>query len=286
MDKASEVIIYIDSCDIINCCDGNNGLLEKAVFEAKIYPSIFIPFSATHIKEVVGNKNLHFQIQRLTYLAGFTTCLYLCNDIHGISWRTENPFNVFKTINEVSAPNEFLQSLVPYELIKNIRDTTKFNPQYMNNIKPKDAISEINEILKEIAKTNEEYTYTPIEDMLKMLKEINIANNRQLWKDMGADPGVLDSIDYEAFMLFSLFDSLGFWSDSKNVYNKGSGFGDSQHASVGIKAHYLISSDKRFRMKTKAVYSFLNIPTKVLDPDEAVELFNALISENKMREGG
>jgi len=39
-------------------------------------------------------------------------------------------------------------------------------------------------------------------------------------------------------------------------------------------------------MKTKAVYSFLNIPTKVLDADEAIELFNALILENKIREGG
>ena len=158
MDKAKEVIIYFDSCDIINCYEGNNNLLEEAVLEAKVYNNIFIPFSSTHIKEVGGLQEKHSQISRLNYLAGFTTCLYLCDDIHGVSYRTENPYSVSKTINEVDIPVDIFQNLIPYEYIEKIRTTTKFNPQHMNNILPENAIFEINALLKELAKRVAKYT--------------------------------------------------------------------------------------------------------------------------------
>ena len=66
-------------------------------------------------------------------------------------------------------------------------------------------------------------------------------------------------------MAFLLFDLFGFWSKKRETYEYGSHRVDAIHAFYDAAAELVISSDRRFYIKSRATYNFLGIGTKVLN---------------------
>ena len=68
--------------------------------------------------------------------------------------------------------------------------------------------------------------------------------------------------------LFNLIDSANYWGDKKTAHSNVARLYDAAHAYFAQVCDVLVTKDKRMRAKTKAVYSFLGVKTKVLSVDE------------------
>jgi len=79
-----------------------------------------------------------------------------------------------------------------------------------------------------------------------------------------------EKLTYSIDNLVCFLELIGFYSDRLNQYR--SNLHDISHLIYASKADYFVSGDKKTRCKAKAVYSFLNIETKVIDKDEFINL--------------
>lgn len=68
--------------------------------------------------------------------------------------------------------------------------------------------------------------------------------------------------------LFNLIDAANYWGDKKTPHSNVARLYDAAHAYFAQVCDVLVTKDKRMRAKTKAVYSFLGVKTKVLSVDE------------------
>ena len=67
--------------------------------------------------------------------------------------------------------------------------------------------------------------------------------------------------------LFNLLDSVNYRKDKDNVAR----LYDSSHAYYGHMCGILVSNDARMRIKTEAVYHYLNVATRVMSADDYLE---------------
>lgn len=68
--------------------------------------------------------------------------------------------------------------------------------------------------------------------------------------------------------LFNLIDSANYWGDKKTSHSNIVRLYDAAHAYFAQVCDVLVTNDKRMRAKTKAVYTFLGVKTRVLSTDE------------------
>lgn len=68
--------------------------------------------------------------------------------------------------------------------------------------------------------------------------------------------------------LFNLIDSANYWGDKKTSHSNVARLYDAAHAYFAQVCDVLVTNDKRMIAKTKAVYSFLGVRTKVMSVDE------------------
>ena len=68
--------------------------------------------------------------------------------------------------------------------------------------------------------------------------------------------------------LFNLIDSANYWGDKKTAHSNVARLYDAAHAYFAQVCDVLVTNDKRMRAKTKAVYSFLGVKTRVVSVDE------------------
>lgn len=68
--------------------------------------------------------------------------------------------------------------------------------------------------------------------------------------------------------LFNLIDSANYWGDKKTAHSNVARLYDAAHAYFAQVCDVLVTNDKRMRAKTKAVYSFLGVNTKVVSTNE------------------
>lgn len=68
--------------------------------------------------------------------------------------------------------------------------------------------------------------------------------------------------------LFNLIDSANYWGDKKTSHSNIARLYDAAHAYFAQVCNVLVTNDKRMRAKTKAVYTFLGVKTRVLSTDE------------------
>lgn len=71
--------------------------------------------------------------------------------------------------------------------------------------------------------------------------------------------------------LFNLIDSANYWGDKKTAHSNVARLYDAAHAYFAQVCDVLVTNDKRMRAKTKAVYSFLGVKTRVISVDEFLE---------------
>ena len=68
--------------------------------------------------------------------------------------------------------------------------------------------------------------------------------------------------------LFNLIDSANYWGDKKTSHSNIARLYDAAHAYFAQVCDVLVTNDKRMRAKTKAVYTFLGVKTRVLSTNE------------------
>ena len=71
--------------------------------------------------------------------------------------------------------------------------------------------------------------------------------------------------------LFNLIDAANYWGDKKTAHSNVARLYDAAYTYFAQVCDVLVTNDKRMRVKTKAVYSFLGVKTRVLSVDEFLE---------------
>jgi len=207
--------------------------------------------------------------------------------LQSIGYQIEISKSVYDTISEVDLgfdTDKFISNLIPYEALKYARNLLTLDPAQLNNISPEKAIDEIDEIIT--SKEIKDRYWPDYEGDLSfrglIRKSFEIVEQKAVLPIFGSLYSqnkyyVLQSV---IIMAFSLLDSFGFWPDRKEIYKKASRFADSEHAFNGAFANLVISEDKRFCMKSRAVYSLLDKSPKVLnlkiDKDEIMQLLETI----------
>ena len=278
-------IVYLDWNVIADLESGKLPKLEKKLFEAKKRDAISIPFSGEHIKEACNIKPEGEINKRLEYISKLSSNLYFFNNLQSIGYRIETPQSVYDTISAVDLGfdiDKVFSNLIPYEVLKYARNLLTLDPARLNNINPEEAIDEIDKIITSKELKNRFWPdYEGDLSFMGLIRKISelikqnpfIPYKEQYYKKRFI---MVENIIIGAF---SLLDSFGFWSDKKTAYKKGSRFEDAMHAFNGTFTDLIISADKRFCMKAKAVYRLLKRKPKVLhlkiDKDEIIQLLES-----------
>ena len=140
----------------------------------------------------------------------------------------------------------------------------------LNNLSPEIALQTINDALAKFAYHPDESQFQPprsLDDFMAYCESNMKEHFTDLWLSIGADIKT-QLKNMKIVNLFSLIDSLGFWSDSKKTYKKGSRLADSRHAFNGSYFQMVVSRDKRFLKKSEAAYNYFGINTKCISTDE------------------
>jgi len=280
-------IVYLDWNIIADLESRKLPWLEKKLFEAKKREAISIPFSGEHIKEACDIKPEGEINKRLEYISKLSSNLYFVNNLQSTGYRIETPQSAYDTISEVDLgfdTDKFISNLIPYEALKYARNLLTLDSARLNNINPEEAIDEIDKIIT--SKEIKDRYYPNYDGDLScrglIKKSIEIVEQEAILPIFGDlyyqnKYYVLQNV---IIMAFSLLDSFGFWADKKAAYKKGSRFEDAMHAFNGTFTNLVISADKRFCMKAKAVYSLLERKPRVLhlkiDKDEIMQLLEAI----------
>ena len=128
------------------------------------------------------------------------------------------------------------------ELFIELRETLGFDSAVFNNVSPDQVLEMIDEKVKE--------KFDNL-DLLTYLRATDAYGGKPLYHT-----------------LFNLIDSANYWGDKKTSHSNVARLYDASHAYYAQLCDVLVTNDKRMRAKTKAVYSFLGIRTKVVSTNE------------------
>lgn len=127
------------------------------------------------------------------------------------------------------------------DLFMKLREKLDFDSTIFNNVSPELVLEMIDERMKQ--KLNI--------DLMTYLKATEAFGGKPLYHT-----------------LFNLIDSANYWGDKKTSHSNVARLYDAAHAYFAQVCDVLVTNDKRMRAKTKAVYTFLGVKTRVLSTDE------------------
>lgn len=132
--------------------------------------------------------------------------------------------------------------------IKLYRDATKIGPKKLNNIKPPKVIDKIWAMYKPLPQINSHYR--GLEDFF----QIRSTTEKSL------------HLHQKVTAMYNVLNTIGYFPDTE--VHEETGFvrfmSDNSHASMASFCTLLLSRDKNFVKKVKAVYEHLGVPTEVL----------------------
>ena len=128
------------------------------------------------------------------------------------------------------------------ELFMELRERLGFDSTVFNNVSPGQVLEMIDDKVKEKLDNL---------DLLTYLRATGAFGGKPLYHT-----------------LFNLIDSANYWGDKKTAHSNVARLYDAAHAYFAQVCDVLVTNDKRMRAKTKAVYSFLGVKTKVVSTNE------------------
>jgi hypothetical protein len=230
------------------------------------------PFSAEMVDEFAVPLPVADAMKRLGFLAHLSEEHYFENSAGDIGFTKRNPFDLYDMLKEQHVGRAFkaeLPTLVTFENLEESRKQLGLSRDSMRD-KPLDAaIESINAAIFQYAEDDcRPGLPRNLSELAVMSKEIY--QSKQISQNQVAIKGVVEQIPI--VMLFSLLDSLGYGSDKKSIYQKGSQYSDGSHCFCASHYDFLVTRDKGMRTKGEAVYQILGIETKVIGPCEFEEL--------------
>jgi hypothetical protein len=267
------VPIYLDSNVIIDTYNGIDdellGLILRSVFQG---PYCY-PFTSEQVNEIIVENDEQLSSNMLSFLSIISQNIYFESSINRVGFISSTPFQVFDTINDVSLDFDWeknLGGILTYENELLARSEFGLSPNELNNLSPNQAIDVINSALQSYEYELKEGQIEPprsLEEMMAYTKKIMEESFSGIWQAFNTDPEK-QLFNIQVVSMFTMMDTLGFWSDSKSVHNKGSRYADSRHAENGKHFGIVVSRDKRFLKKTEVAYLFFDIKTKTLNTDQ------------------
>ncbi len=274
-------IVYLDWNVIANLESEQLPHLEKKLFDLKNKNAILIPFSEEHIKESCNIKSKKDIDKRLEYISKLSSNRYFDHSLQSTECRIVDPKLVHDSISKSHNNNEIekvLYKIINYDVLRDIRKLLKLDPAKLNNISPKNAIDEINKVLA--SQENKEKFWKDYDGDLTFIgiitTTVDIIEKTFPFKTLYYKNKYNRLLCF-IMMIFLSLDSFGFWTDKREAHERGSHRVDSQHAFNGAFANLVISSDRRFCMKSRATYGLLGITTKVLNLKEDKEEIRQLL---------
>ncbi len=237
-----------------------NGTLTVSDIEDVVGSKInSIFYSASHIEEALeikGDNEQHRQDRinrRLETIQKITQGNYIHENLKNEVFEcNESPFEVIKTITEVSFAQNSMKGLANFineEQKNEVRKLLSIDPSRMNNYKPEEVVEHLN---KKLTETGQTYKFL---DMI----EIGISHHPD-----GKTFGVSNRIAG----VFELLDMLGYWKDKYNDKSNYARFWDSSHTFFAAHFDYFITNDKRTVNKSKVVYNIYDVNTKVISANK------------------
>lgn len=235
--------IYLDNNVWVDIEYGN---FSRDLFKQKKVEYFFSDNIIEELLEASGNVKVSSskRLELIDYLCGNNFILTGALDCLDLSVK----HTAFERFNELSKPlfrcmyNCVRQAEYKADHLdrKKLQDLFGVNKIEMNNKKPQTILNEIDLLFKKV-------NINGIDDYLSRCE----AQGRTVYTT-----------------LFNLLDYLGYRSDKKTERSAIARLADASHAYSAQACDYLITNDKRMIEKTKAVYSYLNVKTKVVNPTD------------------
>ena len=208
-------------------------------------PNVVYYYSDAHMNELLeakGNQKVSQEgrlrlISRLCgrnniLTGGFDVPEFYEKDPEEMYWLCDNPMRSFIT-QQVNTGDELYMEL---------RERLGFDSTVFNNVSPNQVLEMIDEKVKE--------KFDNL-DLLTYLRATEAFGGKPLYHT-----------------LFNLIDSANYWGDKKTAHSNVARLYDAAHAYFAQVCDVLVTNDKRMRAKTKAVYSFLGVKTRVVPTNE------------------
>ena len=233
--------VYLDNNIFVDIEYGNLNLSDFLSYRDTCYY-----FSSAHIEELIkgeGIEKLSIE-KRLKLIEQLTKTNCILSGLIQPEFVSLTPQQLYDRIRRglTNIMREIVNSSVMNFNIdrEKFMEYLKINKKEINNIPPQDILPTINEVL---------FQYMNI-DLVTYIQRT-------------------EAIGYTLYYtLFNLLDFLCYHKDKQTENSNVARLYDSFHAFSAQICDVLVSEDKKMRYKTKAVYSYLGIKTKVLSMSE------------------
>lgn len=256
--------IYLDHNLIIYLRNNSNKEFGDKVKAMKENGFDFI-FSPAHLEEIAVSAMRHDveksiienDIKFLTELCGSNSLRPKPTTLNDVEYGTEYPEDCYKRVIENYSVNDYAEA-VDKDIIQRAHDNPFSNPKDVNNQKPKDVLSHlsyISIILKSLV-INKLITQSEAIKKLQSSPNYNLADEfRTLEHSVNCAANLLEKIGY-------------YREDTKKSRSR---LHDVSHIIYGRYADIFVTNDKKLLKKTEAIYSLLDIDTKILSMKEFID---------------
>ena len=281
MYKDSMEKIYLDMNVIVDCLRGKDPLTVSIINKKKSNESIF-PYSPAHMEEVAvilkTEKDFHkakgYIEKHLSYISTLSdNWEYLPSVDNGIILKNEEPNTCFERVIDFYGLTEFAEDNEKF--LQCFRDEKSFSEYLGNNwdnwdtdelplfdnIQKKHHIDkkQINNIPPELLFQN-----ANIRSALdaKIVMHGYSFNSLPKYSDIKKKHGEIELL---ISLLYNFLETIGYRTEKRGKSR--SRMHDVTHGIYATSADLFVIGDKRYRKKTMAIYSLLEIPTKVISTD-------------------
>ena len=232
---------YLDNNIIVDIEDGKYSVEQ---FLSKNNYAYY--FSQAHIEELLeakGNPKVS-QIGRLNLLSklcGKNNILTGVTDVP--EFFDKEPVEIYNLAGITYHIRQLIHQAVNQydEIAPRVRQELGFDTLQFNNETPENVLRLIDKRLKETSDI----------DLITYLKDTEAYMGTALYHT-----------------LMQLIDMANYWGDKKTIHSDVARLYDSSHAYFAQICNVLVTNDKRMNMKIKAIYSFLNVRTRVVSADD------------------
>ena len=243
----------------------------KSIIEDVSSKDYLIVFSPAHIEEIaVSEKRDNQSKDRINDDLKFISNLTKNNSLRPTTRNncilfSETPNECYERVVKDYSRNDYAE-LIEKDILEDAHTNPLSEPKEMNNKLPED-------ILKDVKVKK---------DILQKLVENNIIEKKHIkkalqwkFKDIRSKFYIFESyVEMSARYL----EKLGFFREKKRNYR--SRLHDVSHIIYSSYCDIFITNDKKLYNKTKAIYTFLKIDTKIYLKDEFIEMYNKSLERN------
>lgn len=255
------VLIYLKDSEDINLINSIQNLKEK---------DYLIVFSPAHIEEVAVSEKRYNQPREKTdkdldFISNFTKN----NSLRPVTRNNcilfnESPHECYQRVIKDYSKND-LAELIEKNVLEDAHTNPISEPREMNNKKPEDLLQDI--------KTKKYILQKLVNNQIIEKKHIKKALQWK-FKDIKSKFYIFEAyVDMSARYL----EKLGFFREKTKKYR--SRLHDVSHIIYSAYCDVFVTNDKKLYNKTKAIYSSLNIDTKIYMKDEFIKKYNRSLDD-------